>query len=115
MQLCRLQPAGWCRILFDVGEVVEEGGAVLVLRGGGEIAAQTVTRNETDPDHIRLTWLEYSAAGALVESPTGLKVARQKGIARRAKMSRIFATRTVLPNMASLLSPPNACAAIWMI
>ena len=48
-------------ILFDVGDVVEEGGALLVLRGGGEAAAETTAEKQADPDHIRPDLAELQA------------------------------------------------------
>jgi len=40
-------------ILFDIGDVGEEGGAVLTLRGGGDATTQDTARDTTDLDHIR--------------------------------------------------------------
>ncbi|NBR79486.1 MAG: hypothetical protein EBT71_05535 [Alphaproteobacteria bacterium] len=63
MQHGLLAPASGtiAEILFVVGEVVEEGGAVLVLHGGHKTGAQTITRNETDPDNIRPDLAELQA------------------------------------------------------
>jgi len=63
MQHGLLAPASGtiAEILFVVGEVVEEGAAVLVLHGGHKTGAQTITRNETDPDNIRPDLAELQA------------------------------------------------------